>query len=113
MQIKAFEIRDAGTFIPALAIDMNPSDDDDDQVHYLMQRCGYPCDGQPNVILTRLDGNGMATNDPYAWGDRTWATAHHYIIDNWARLSSGDVVCVETILGERGTPKQPERLTVR
>ena len=113
MQIKALEIRDARTFIAALAIDMNPSDDDDDQVRYLLRRCGYPCNGQPNIILTRMDGNGKATNDPYAWGDRTFANAHHHIIENWERLSSGDVVCVETILGERDTPKLSERLTVR
>lgn len=64
MKAKTLEIRDSGTFIPALAVDINP--DNDDQ-RFLMRRCGYPCDGQPNVILTRLDGNGQATNDAYGW----------------------------------------------
>lgn len=53
MKAKTLEIRDEGTFISALAIDINPSND---AQRYLMRRCGYPCDGLPNVILTCLDG---------------------------------------------------------
>lgn len=110
MQAKALEIRDAATFIPCLAVDMNPNNEEQ---RYLMRRCGYPCDGRPNVIVTRLDGNGQATNDPYAWSTiaRTWKVAHHWIIEHWNELKDGDVVCVEHILGERAEPKISERHT--
>jgi hypothetical protein len=75
-----------------------------------LRRCGYPCDGTPNVILTRLDGNGRgAFNDPYDWCDRTWTAAHRWIIEHWAELKDGDVVDVEFILGETTTPKESER----
>lgn len=106
MQAKTLEIRDEATFIPALAVDINP---DNDAQRYLMRRVGYPCDGRPNVILTALDGDGKATNDPYAWGGRTWPVAHNYIIDHWDELSDGDVVDVSFILGETKERKISER----
>jgi hypothetical protein len=110
MNVKALELRDAGTFIPILCIDMN--DPVNEGQHYLLRRCGYSLDGRPNVIITRLDGNGRhAFNDPYAHSDRTWHVAHNWIIEHWSELSDGDVVCVEHILGERSTPKVSERFT--
>lgn len=109
MKVLALEIRDTATFIPALAVDMNPGND---AQRYLLRRCGYPCDGAPNVILTRLSGEGRATNDPYGWPDfeRTWQVAHDWIIKNWLTLKDGDVVDVEFILGETASPKTSERL---
>jgi hypothetical protein len=131
MQAKALEIRDEGTFIAALAIDMNPAPqypqkgsfseqelaaslDANIAQQYLLRRCGYPCDGRPNVILTRLDGNGKATNDPYAWPrtSRTMACAHVFIIEHWDTLKDGDVVDVQHILGETAVCKRPERETI-
>ena len=106
MKTKALEIRDELTFIAALAVDMNPAND---QQHWLLRRCGYPCNGEPNVILTRLDGNGKATNDPYEWGGRTYPVAHNFIIENWEQLKDGDVVDVQFILGETPAPKISER----
>lgn len=106
MRAKALEIRDRGTFIPALAVDMNP---ENEEQRYLLRRCGYACDGRPNVVLTRLDGSGKATNDPYEWGGRTWPVAHNWIIEHWAELADGSVVDVEYILGERKAPKTSER----
>ena len=73
MQAKALEIRDIATFIACLAVDMNPNNEAQEK---LLHRCGYPCDGQPNIIVTRLNGNGQATSDPYAWTGRTWPVAH-------------------------------------
>jgi hypothetical protein len=111
MQTKVFEIRDVETFIPMLAIDINPDIDDGGSQRYLMRRSGYPCDGEPNVILTRLDGDGLATNAPYAWRGRTYLVAHNYILDHWHELSDGDVIDVEYILGETQTKKKSERVT--
>jgi hypothetical protein len=110
VKTKALEIRDEGTFIPALAVLMNPDDAGvDPAAVYLLRRCGYAFNTTANVLLTRLDGSGKATNDPYEWGGRTWPVAHNYIIDHWEELSDGDVVDVSFILGETDKPKLSER----
>ena len=109
MKAKALEIRDEGTFIPALAVDMNP---DDPAQRYLLRRVGYACDGRSNILLTRLCGDGEASNDPYSWGGRTWPVAHHWIIDHWDELNDGDVVDVSFILGETKQPKISERFEI-
>ena len=71
MKVKALELRDTGTFIPILCVDMNPTrmgTGDYTTTRYLLRRCGYPCDGRPKIIMTRLDGDGYATNDPATRG---------------------------------------------
>jgi hypothetical protein len=103
------EIRDAGTFIPVLCVDMNwPANE---VQRWYLRSCGYPLDGRPNVAISHLAASGRPfSNDPYAWtGARTMTVAHNWILDNWENLSDGDVVCVETILGERTEPKVSER----
>lgn len=111
MKAKALEVRDSATFIPLLAVDMNP---ETDAQAYLLFRCGYPCNKEPNILITKLSGDGTkASNDPYFWGDRTFATAHHYIIDHWNELKDGDVIDVEFILGETQVKKLSERGTLR
>ena len=122
MLAKALEIRDHATFIPVLAVDMNPGFvpvdsaigelfDTDEGQRYLLRRAGYACDGQPMILLTRLKGSRPAHYDPYEWGDRTFATAHRYIIEHWGTLTDGDVVDVEFILDETKAPKVSERYT--
>jgi hypothetical protein len=107
MQAKILEIRDEGTFIGVLCVDINP---DNEAQRYHMRRVGYPCDGEPNVVVTRLSADGQpATNDPYHWGGRTMPVAHSYIIKNWETLKDGDVVDVSFILGETPSPKKSER----
>jgi len=106
MEVKALEIRDRHTFIAALAVSLAPNNS---AQYYLVRRCGYAIDGRNNIILTRLDGNGTATNDPNAWGGRTWPVAHNYLIDHWDELKDGDVVDVEFILKETLAPKRSER----
>jgi|SRR5271165_755891 len=110
MQTKALELRDAGTFVPVLCVDMNPSNAA--QRYLLLRRCGYPCDGRPNILMTPLAADGVpAWNDPYAWSGRTFPVAHAYIIDHWSELQDGDVVDVSFILGETTEPKPSERFT--
>ena len=107
MKAKVLEIRDEGTFIPALAVDINP---DTPEQLYLMRRCGYPCNGKPNIVLTNLNADGgKARNDPYAWSGRTYPVAHNYIIEHWNELKDGDVIDVSFILGETEAPKISER----
>lgn len=110
MKALVLEIRDEATFIPCLAVDINP---DNEAQRYLMRRVGYPCDGQPNIVLTKLTADGSpASNDPYFWGGRTYPVAHNWIIEHWAELKDGDVVDVSFILGETPLPKLSERVTV-
>lgn len=125
MKAKALELRDEGTFIALLAVDMNPyqpmlfgetkeerkhSHEDDAARLYLLRRVGYPCDGRPNVLITKLSGDGSkASNDPHYWGDRTFAVAHAWIIEHWNELRDGDVVDVQFILGETVKKKVSER----
>jgi hypothetical protein len=123
MQIKLLELRDEGTFIPLLCVNMNPSIDNCGNKAmdrfkaqmYLLRRCGYPCDGKANIAITHLGADGKPFwNDPYGWGGpaRTYHIAHTYIITHWDELKDGDVVDVQFILGETKEPKQSERLTM-
>ena len=110
MITKTFEIRDASTFIPALAVKLDPGNDKD---RYLLLRAGYGTPGD-YIFLAMIDGgNGRSSSDPYDWpgGARTMRVAHQYIAEHFDDLKSGDVVCVEFILGERTEPKESEHRT--
>ena len=115
MQVKVFEIRDSGTMFAVVAIDMNPFGEtvaQYDAQKYFLRRCGYACDGEPNIAITHLSANGGAFwNDPYGWKGRTYPVAHNYIIEHWHELTDGDVIDVEHILGETATKKISERFT--
>lgn len=112
METKTFEIRDRATFIPAIAIRLSPSCEED---RYLLARAGYGRAAEDQgeyVLLGRIaGGEDMRFNhDPYAWGmSRTMVYAHEHIRKNWASLVSGQVICVEHLLGERPEPKKSER----
>lgn len=113
MIAKTFEIRDKATFIPVLAIKLEPSCEAD---RYLLGRCGFGADSASQsqyIQLVKIDGGvGISSSDPYEWGSaaRTMPIAHQYIIKNFDKLGSGAVVCVEYLLGERLEPKVSERL---
>lgn len=114
MLAKVLEIRDEGTLIPALAVDMNPDPTATTETwrrqRYLLGRCGHRCDQQPNILLTHVTAGGDAAwNDPYGWGSRSWRVAHFYIIEHWHTLRDGDVIDVEYILGETKVRKLSER----
>lgn len=103
MTTKTLEIRDRGTFIPALAIQVSGQDG------YLLRRAGFE---SPMVYLVML-ATEQCKYDPYNWtGARTMKVAHNYITDRFDELSDGDVVDVEFILHERPEPKRSERETV-
>ncbi len=99
METKLIEIRDRATFIPALAVRVSRFDGP------LARRAGY---GDALVILTRLDGGGKASHDPYEWNDRTMSQAHHALAGNWDAYPNNAVVDVEYLLGETTTPKESE-----
>ena len=128
MIVKAFEIRDRGTFIPALAVLMRPRHvanlgfitpadrDQHEAERYLLRRAGYNIEDPSEccVILCRMEAAGTAHNatyDPYSWGQGTMNQAHMYIADHWSDLQSGQVIDVEFIRGVTAKPKVSERLT--
>jgi hypothetical protein len=104
-RVKFLEIRDKGTFIPAVAIDCSLFGNSYDD--YLLRRAGY---GEKRcILLTSLHGRRPAHHDPYDWGDRTWHVAHLYIEEHWDEIADAGVIDVEVALGEKETPKVSER----
>lgn len=101
-QVKLIEIRDRATFVAAMAVQVSGADG------WLMRRAGFE---QPMVYLVAL-ATERACYDPYNWGNRTMANAHHWIAEHWDEVKDGDVVDVEYILGEVNQPKISERNTV-
>jgi hypothetical protein len=98
MTNKTIEIRDSGTLIPALAIQVSGEDG------WLMRRAGF---GGPMVYLLAL-ATERARYDPYNWDNRTMKVAHLFIEEHFDELRDGDVVDVHFILGETPAPKQSE-----
>ncbi len=113
MESKLFEIRDAATFIPVLAVRLNPNREEE---RYLLGRTGYGItveqQGKYVVVFKLAGGVNLASCDTNEWGEspRTVPVAHRYIIEHWAELMSGDVIDVEFILGETSSPKESERV---
>lgn len=111
MELKMFEIRDSGTYIPIIAIKLGA--ENLAQLH-MLGRAGYgliPEEQSKYVLLAQIDGGiGTITTDLYAWGNRTMRTAHEYIQNNFDSLENGAVVDVEFVLGETKQPKISERL---
>lgn len=112
MQCKTFELRDSGTFVPVLAIKLEPGCEED---RYLLGRTGYGTDPKVQskyVLMCGLSGGeDKITCDPYDWGEnRTRHFAHKYIIEHFDSLKSGEVIDVEFILGEKPNKKKSERL---
>ena len=106
MEVKLLELRDIGTRIPLLAVELASPEVPEQR---LLRHVGYSLDATtPSIMITPLNGERTASADPYHWGDRTFATAHQYIIERWHDLRSGDVVDVEFILGESAAPKASE-----
>lgn len=106
--MKYFEIRDSATHIPAVSFRFEAKTEKE---RYLIARCGYGRtleEQKEHVMLVRLE-HMKANYDPHRWGTtRTMTVAHHYIIEHWDTLSSGDVVDVQFILGETDKPKVSE-----
>ena len=119
MIVKAFEIRDAGTFIPVLAVKMVPTvteilwprDAVNEPERYLLRRCGYGFD-PPLIMLVRMDANGgarQASYDSYGCGGcGTMTVAHAWLEKHFDAVESGAVVDVEFIQGITTAPKKSE-----
>ena len=105
MEVKLFEVRDAGTFIPVIAILLGHRREPE---RYLLRRCGYDLN-RPNIMMTLLSGERSASCDIYHWNNRTLRRAHQHLYEKWDEMESGEVVDVEFIQGLTDTPKRSER----
>lgn len=110
MKAKMFEVRDAHTYIPVLAVKMEPTCEAD---RHLLARSGYglmPAVQAQYIQLTQVyGGHGRSLCDPYEWGGRTMPTAHKFIIEQFDTLENGAVVDVQFILGEVPAPCRSAR----
>lgn len=125
MTAKIIEIRDSGTFIPALAVRLGSANE---RERYLLARSGFGRtmeDQSEYIVLCKINGGEpcAAHIDPFSWGQnpRTMFVAHMYLLNRHHELKSpvekheyfdalpqGVVVDIEYILGLRDTPKEPE-----
>lgn len=109
MYAKTLEIRDAGTFIPALAVRLDPYNERD---RYLLARAGFGTtmlDQEKYIILIHLTSM-KCEYDPFSWGNRTMKEAHLHIIERGLEdLLHGEVLDVQYILGETDGPKVSEQ----
>lgn len=107
---KLFEVRDANTFIPCIAIKMESLpflNEDTTAEQYVLRRGGFT---RPSLFLFGgLNGLELGYN-PGEWATRTMQVAHDWIEANWDLLKSGDVIDVEHILGETSEQKVSERV---
>lgn len=110
MTCKTVEIRDRGTFVPALAVRLDPSDERD---RWLLGRAGFgatPDAQREYVLLINLETD--APYDAYRHGPaRTLGVAHQHLIEHFDAVENGAVVDVEFLLGERAEPKHSEAET--
>lgn len=109
MEIKLLEIRDSGTFMPHMAIKLEPRSEEE---RWLLARAGYGS-SQDYILFHPLCTNEIQY-DYYSWqrGARTVPIAHKYVYEKWNELKSGDVIDVQVILGETSEKKISERLEV-
>lgn len=106
MKAKAFELRDRGTFVPAVAIKLEAENEAE---AYLLRRAGFGTD-RKFVLLGSLEGGPFHYDKYDVQGNSTRFTAIEYIEEHFDELEPGQVICTETIRGERTVPKVSERL---
>lgn len=126
MVSKIVEIRDSGTFIPALAVRLGSPNE---RERYLLARSGFGRtfeDQCEYIVLVKINGGEpcAAHIDPFSWGQnpRTMFVAHMYLLNRHQELNperekhegfdameQGHVIDVEYILGMRDTPKEGEQ----
>jgi hypothetical protein len=106
MKAKCFELRDRATFVPVVAVKIDPGNEAE---RYLLRRAGFALPSDLVLMCGLDDGPDKATCDPYDWGqNRTRQVAHDFIARNFDRLPAGTVIDVEFILGETQIPKESE-----
>lgn len=109
--IKMVEIRDIATLIPAFAIRMLPSEEEE---LFLMKRSGYGI-FNPCVMLIPINApweSVRCAEEQSKDGGRTLFHAHNWIEKNFDKIENCQVVDVEFILGEVEKPCVSERFEI-
>jgi hypothetical protein len=96
MASKYFQIRDCGTNIPVIAVQLEDSP--------VLRRAGFSSQVYKHVIVTALASLKTYHAQSFIEG-RTMRVAADHIVDNWDDLICGQVIDVEFILGESDAPK--------
>jgi hypothetical protein len=104
VNIKAIEIRDRGTLIPAIALEV--SNDCSPHMRGTLRKAGFALE-DGFILLVRFHQEEMRY-DPFGWKCNTMRAAHQIIKQKWAELKDGDVVDVEFERGETEHKKLPE-----
>jgi hypothetical protein len=121
VKTKVIEIRDRGTFIPALAIKVTPNTMS--ATDYLLERAGWH--ESSGIYLMALERPWDCQYDPYQWPSitRTMPLAHMALAGekhpeikpdrakHFDEVEDGEVIDVQYILGETQAPKLSERVT--
>lgn len=110
INFKILEIRDEGTFIPAIAFQLGSTNEAE---RYLCARAGFGKDNESHqayIFLTDLNCKKGINYNAFDWGDRTYHVAHLHIKQNWEEIKSGDVIDVQYLLGETKEKKLPESM---
>jgi len=106
-EVKAFELRDQGTFIPVLCVHARVLHIEEPD-RYLVRRGGWGAD-QEFVYMININ-DSRCQYDPFKWRSEPYLTAHLYIREHWDELQGGEVIDAEFLRGERPEPKTSERL---
>jgi len=119
-EVKLIEVRDDGTTMPCMVTALCANATMEEAERWLTRRGGWGED-QIGLYFAAL----CPENNEYAVGVvghpyiHTWSQAQHsrtlkvaweWVQTHWDEVSSGDVVDVEFLLGERKTPKLSDRL---
>jgi len=113
MIAKVVEIRDRGTFVPALAVQLGSRDE---QERWLLASAGFGRSAEDQaryVVLVKINGGEPcdAHIDPASWGQnpRTYYVAHRWLSEHFAEVAQGQVIDVRHILGENPAPAVSDR----
>ena len=97
MMTKFVEIRDRGTLVPGLAIQISEADG------WLARRAGF---GENSCVLLINLARVQCEYDPYVLvNNRTMHVAHLWLSEHWDEHQDGAVVDVEFVLGKSMQPK--------
>lgn len=110
MKTKIIELRDAGTFMPVMAVKLESQGEAE---RYLLARAGYGRtyeDHNRYVLLFRLAGGDLiGACSPYEQSSGTMQTLHYALEKDWDCVRTGDVFDVEFHRGDTATKKLSER----
>jgi hypothetical protein len=107
MEVKLFEVRDRGTFLPVMVTKFRANTEAE---AFILHRAGGL--GSPEAFSTfflELNSLENGSADPYIHPSDTRKIAHQYIEQHWDQLSTGDVIDVEYITGQTDATKVSER----